>query len=52
MENYDIGEIRRMKRKALGYTRAEVCARCGGMSEKTLSRLESGKMKVRRESIE
>lgn len=52
MENYDIGEIMRMKRKALGYTRAEVCARCGGMSEKTLSRLESGKMKVRRESIE
>lgn len=40
-----------MKRMALGFTREEVCARCGGMSEKTLSRLESGKANVRKESI-
>ena len=51
MENYDVGNVMKMKREALGYTRREVCELCNGMSEKTLARLEKGLERVRQESI-
>lgn len=52
MENYNIGNVMKMKREALGYTRKEVCELCNGMSEKTLARLEKGVERVRQESIQ
>ncbi|MDE7212030.1 MAG: helix-turn-helix domain-containing protein [Lachnospiraceae bacterium] len=50
MESYDRAKFMSMKREALGYSRRELCERCNGMSEKTLTRLEKGKS-VRKESI-